>query len=69
MSGFGDLWRVRTRKHIRTMRSIFSSTGPDRATWPRLQETEAIRLEEKRLKARWQLHKQRRTCIARLKRR
>jgi hypothetical protein len=46
------------------MRSIFSSMGPDRATWPRLQETEAICLEEKRLKARRQLHKQRRTSNA-----
>ena len=64
MSGFGDLWRVRTRKHIRTMRSIFSSTGPDRATWPRLQETEAIRLEEKRLKASRQLHSSGGTCTS-----
>jgi hypothetical protein len=62
MSGFGALWRIWTRKHIRTRRSIPTSTGPARAAWPRLQETELLMLEEERLKARRQLHEQRRTC-------
>jgi len=64
MSGFGTLWRIRTRKHIRTRRSIPSSTGPGRATWPRQQETELLVLEEERLTARQQLHEQRRWCFA-----
>ncbi len=64
MSGFGNLWRIRTRKHIRTMLSIPTSTGPDGALWPRLQETERQRREEKRLQARRWLHKQRRRCFA-----
>ena len=59
MSGLGASWVIRTRRHIRTMRSIFGGTGVDRVTWPRLQETEAIRLEARRLKARRQLRKRR----------
>jgi hypothetical protein len=62
MSGFGTLWRIRTRKHIRTMYSIPTSTGPDRDLWPRLQETEQQRREEKRLQERRQLHEKRRDC-------
>ncbi|MDP3047787.1 MAG: hypothetical protein Q8O07_09960 [Chloroflexota bacterium] len=68
MSGFGASWVIPTRRHIRTMRSIFTGTGIDRVTWPRLQETEAIHLEEKRLKARRQLRQQRRIGATRLKR-
>jgi hypothetical protein len=60
MNGFGALWRIRTRKHIRTRRSIRTSTGPARAAWPRLQETELRMLEEKRLEARQAEHKNRR---------
>lgn len=62
MSGFGALWCIRTRKHIRTMRSIPTSIGPARATWPRLQETELLTLEEERLQARQRLHERRRAC-------
>ena len=62
MSGFGALWRIGTRKHIRTMRSIPTSTGPDRTLWPRLQETEQLRKEIERLQARRRLHEQRRVC-------
>ncbi len=60
MSGFGALWRIRTRKHIRTMRSIPTSTGPVRAAWPRHQEAELRMLEEERLKARRAEHEKRR---------
>jgi hypothetical protein len=62
MSGFGALWRVQTRKHIRTRHSIRTSTGSARAAWPRLQETELLTLEEERLQARRALHEKRRAC-------
>lgn len=55
MRSFGALWRICTHKHIRTMRSTASSTGPRRAAWPRLQETERIRQEATRLQARRRL--------------
>jgi hypothetical protein len=59
MSGFGALWRIRTRKHIRTVRSIPTSTGPSGTVY-RDQETERLALEEERLKERHMLHEQRR---------
>jgi len=59
MSGFGTLWRIRTRKHIRTRHSIPTNTGSGRSLWPRLQETEHQRRETGRLQARWRLHEQR----------
>jgi len=59
MSGFGALWRVRTRKHIRTMRSIPTSTGPSGAIC-RGQETACLRVEEEQLEERRALHEQRR---------
>ena len=62
MSGFGTLWRTRTRKHTRTRRSIPISTGSNRALWPRLQETERQSQEVERLHARQRLHKRRRAC-------
>ena len=62
MNGFGTLWCIRTRKHIRTRHSIPTSTRPARAAWPRLQETESLMLEEERLEARQRLHEQRRAC-------
>jgi hypothetical protein len=62
MSGFGALWRIRTHRHIRTMRSSPTSTGPDRDLWPRLQETERQRREAKRLQERRRLHERRRAC-------
>lgn len=62
MSGFGALWRIRTRKHIRTMGSIPINTGSGRALWPRLQETERQSWEAERLQARRRLHEQRRAC-------
>jgi hypothetical protein len=62
MSGFGALWRIRTRKHIRTRRSIPISTGSGRALWPRLQETERQSWEAERLQARQRWHKRRRAC-------
>ncbi len=60
MSGFGVLWRIQTRKHIRTRRSLFTSSSSARARWPRLQETESLLWELKRLRARRHLHEQRR---------
>ena len=62
MNGFGALRRIRTRKHIRTRRSIHTSTGPGGAAWPRLQETEILIVEQERLQARRQLHEQRTAC-------
>jgi hypothetical protein len=62
MSGFGALWRVRTRKHTRTRHSIRTSTRPARAAWPRLQETESLILEKQRSEARQRFHEQRRAC-------
>jgi hypothetical protein len=62
MSGFGASWRIQTRKHIRTRRSIPTSTGPARGAWPRLQETEHLMLEGERLEARQRLHERRRAC-------
>jgi hypothetical protein len=62
MNGFGALWRIRTRNHIRTRHSIPTSAGPARAAWPRLQETEHLKLEKKRLEARQRLHEHRQTC-------
>ena len=59
MSGFGALWRIRTRRHIRTMRSIHTITGPGRDTWPRVQETERQSREEARLQTRRRVHERR----------
>jgi hypothetical protein len=52
MSGFSTLRRIRTRKHIRTMRSIPTNLGPDRALWLRPQEIEWQGRKEKRQQAR-----------------
>jgi hypothetical protein len=47
------LGRIRTHKHIRTMRSTRVNTGPGRhAGWPRLRETERLDREAKRRQAR-----------------
>lgn len=51
MKNISVLGRIRTHKHIRTRHSIRTSTSPGRALWPRLKETEQLRLEENRL---WQ---------------
>jgi hypothetical protein len=59
MSGFGTLWRTRTRKHIRTRHSIPTNTGSGRSLWPGMQETEYQRRETERLQARRRLHEQR----------
>lgn len=34
--------RVRTHRDIRTMRSLFTHTGPGRGNWLRLQESEQL---------------------------
>ena len=59
MSGFGALWRIRTRKHIRTMHSIPTSTGSSGSVY-RDQETARLGVEEERLKARLAEHEKRR---------
>jgi len=59
MSGFGTLWRIRTRKHIRTARSIPRSSGLSGPAH-RDQETVHLEVEEQRLKERRFLHEQRR---------
>ena len=59
MSGFGNLWRSRTRKHVRTMYSIPTNTGPGQVRWPRLRETERIGWEMERLLARQRSHARR----------
>ncbi len=66
MNSFGTLWRIRTSKHIRTQRSIPSSTGSAQAVWPRLRESESQQLEAERLEARRRLHEHRRACGASL---
>jgi hypothetical protein len=60
MSGFGALWRIRTRKHIRTVRSIPTSTGRRGETVDRDQETACLRVEEEMLKVRQAEHEDRR---------
>jgi hypothetical protein len=60
-NGFGALWRIPTHRHVRTMRSVLTNTGPGLALWPRLQETERQRFELKRLQARRWVHEQRRS--------
>lgn len=40
---------IRTRRHLRTMRSALPITGPIRDRWPRLRETEQIQRELRRL--------------------
>ncbi|MBU0703249.1 MAG: hypothetical protein KKC18_05220 [Chloroflexi bacterium] len=60
MSGFGALRRIRTRKHMRTVRSIRTSTGRRGGSVYRDQETERLTLEEEQLKERCALHEQRR---------
>ncbi|MDO9065993.1 MAG: hypothetical protein Q7U96_02795 [Chloroflexota bacterium] len=60
-SGFGALWRVRTRKHVRTVRSILTSTGPGGTVY-RDEETARLRVEEERLEA-WQAEHEKRRAI------
>jgi hypothetical protein len=59
MSGFGALWRIRTSKHTRTMRSLSARAGTQRTRWSRLRETERLWNELARLAARRWLHEQR----------
>ncbi len=51
MSSFGALWPRKTHACIRTARSIRSNTGPGQGNWLRLQETEHVAAELKRLHA------------------
>jgi hypothetical protein len=58
-NGFGAVWRIRTHRHVRTMRSVFTCAGTARAAWPRLQETERVKLETDRLRERRRQHSRR----------
>jgi len=62
--GFGALRRIRTCKHIRTVRSIPTGTGLSGAVY-RDQETVHLRVQEKGLKA-WQVEHEKRRAIQRL---
>jgi len=50
MRYLGAIGRICTHKHIRTICSIRTSTSSGRALWPRLKETEQLRIEENRLR-------------------
>ena len=60
MSSFGALWPSKTHACIRTARSIRSNTGPGQGSWLRMQETEHVAAELKRLHARRARHDPRR---------
>lgn len=60
MSGFGALWRIKTRRGIRTMRSVPTATGRGREAWPRVEETAQLMAEKVRLEARRAQHERRR---------
>ena len=62
MNNFGCMSRIRTRKHIHTMRSIRGSIGPWGFAWPRYQGTEHLMEEEKRLRIRQKVRQQRRVA-------
>lgn len=55
MSPIRGLGVIRTRKNIKTMHSLRTSTGPGRRTWQRVQEREQLEAEEAKLKARQSL--------------
>ena len=63
-NGFGALYRVRTRKHLRTSRSIRTSTGPGQIHWPVTRDVEAatLKLQDSRLKRWRRQHKEQRAA-------
>lgn len=63
MSSFGALWPGKTHACIRTARSIHSNTGPGQGHWLRLQETEHVAAELKRLHAQRAQHTHRRRLL------
>jgi hypothetical protein len=62
--GFGALWRIRTRKHIRSIRSIPTRAGPAETAYGE-QETARLKVEEERLEA-WRAEHEKRRAIQRL---
>jgi len=66
MSGFGALWRIKTSKHTRTMRSLSARAGTRFIRWSRLRETERLWNEWARLVARRRLHERRKAGQGRL---
>ncbi len=63
-NGFGALYRVKTRKHLRTSRSVRASTGPGQIHWPETRdvETATLNLQDARLKRWRRLHEERRAA-------
>ena len=59
-NGFGSLYRAKTRKHLRTSRSIRTSTGQVCGLVTRDVETAGLKLEEGRLKRWTRWHEERR---------
>jgi hypothetical protein len=50
MRALESIGRIRTFRHIRTLRSVCANTGTGRLQgWPRVRDVESIRLEEARL--------------------
>ena len=58
MNPCNTLGRIRTCRHIRSARSIRTSTGSGLSIWPRLRETEHLRLLGRRFRAKRMGHKQ-----------
>jgi hypothetical protein len=54
MRCLSTLGHIRTSRHIRTRHSARTNTGPGRARWPRLKETERLAIEEQHLQSRQQ---------------
>ena len=62
MNGFGALWRLKTHRSIRTMRSVPTATGSGREVWRRVQETVDVMAEGERRKVRRAQHERRRAA-------
>jgi len=61
-NGFGSLYRSKTRKHLRTSRSVRTSTGQVPGPVTRDVETAGLKLEEGRLKRWRRWHEERRAA-------
>ena len=63
-NGFGSLYRAKTRKHLRTSRSVRTHTGPGQIHWPVTREVEAagLKMSDARLRRWRRLHEERRAA-------
>ena len=63
-NGFGALYRVKTRQHLRTSGSIRTSTGPGQLHWPETRdvETASLKLADACLKQWRRRHEERRAA-------